>query len=324
MREKQSSGSGGADLRSLDLNLLVALDALLTERSVTGAAERLRLSEPAVSRALGRIRRTLADPILVRAGRAMVPTPHALAIEAEVRELVERVRRLFSAAHRTDVRTVTRDLTVLAHYALAAVVGPALLERAAAEAPGVTLRFLTESHVDLPVLRDGAADLELGIIGARAPEIHVQPVYDDHMIGVARVGHPMVRGRTIRVEDYARARHLSVSRRGRLTGPIDTALGELGFQRTVSASVAGFPSSLFFLQDTDLLGNIPSCATGMAERLGLAVFDLPVETPPLPYGMAWHPRNDADPAHIWLRETLRELMLAQRPAVRPASTTATK
>lgn len=307
MHRTQSS-----DLRGLDLNLLVALDALLTEQSVTGAADRLQLSEPAVSRALGRIRRTVGDPILVRAGRAMVPTPHALAIAPEVRDLVERVQRVFSAARTADVRTVTRDLTVLAHYAMAAVFGPALVERAAAEAPGITLRFLNEGHTDAPMLRDGQADLEVGIIGDRAPEIHRAPVYEDRMIGAARAGHPLLRGNTIRLEDYVRARHLAASRRGRLTGPIDDALARRGLRREVTASVAGITGSLFFLRNSDLLGNIPACARPIAERLGLTVFELPVETPPLPYALAWHPRNDADPAHRWLRETLRDIMLGAR------------
>ncbi|MGW4241608.1 LysR family transcriptional regulator [Nocardia sp. NPDC004722] len=300
------------DLRGLDLNLLVTLDALLTEHSVTGAAERLRLSEPAVSRALGRIRRSIGDPILVRAGRVMVPTPHALAIEPEVRDLVERMQRLFSAARTADVRTVTRDLTVLAHYAMAAVFGPTLVERAAAEAPGITLRFLNEGHTDTPMLRDGQADLEMGIIGDRAPEIHIAPVFEDRMVGTARADHPLLRGNTIRLADYVTARHLAASRRGRLTGPIDDALAQRGLRREVTASVAGITGSLFFLRNSDLLGNIPACARPMAEQLGLTTFDLPVETPPLPYALAWHPRNEADPAHTWLRETLRDIMLTSR------------
>ncbi|WP_040813846.1 LysR family transcriptional regulator [Nocardia concava] len=302
------------DLRGLDLNLLVTLDALLTEHSVTGAADRLRLSEPAVSRALGRIRRAVGDPILVRAGRVMVPTPHALAIEPEVRDLVDRLQRLFSATHATDIRTVTRDLTVLAHYAMAAVFGPALVERAAAEAPGITLRFLNEGHTDTPMLRDGHADLEVGIIGDRAPEIHITPVYEDHMIGAARPGHPLLRDNKIRLADYVRARHLAASRRGRRTGPIDDALATKGLRRDVTASVAGITGSLFFLRNSDLLGNIPSCARPLAHQLGLTTFDLPIETPPLPYAMAWHPRHDADPAHLWLRNTLREIMLASAQA----------
>ncbi|GAB2521601.1 LysR family transcriptional regulator [Nocardia heshunensis] len=304
MHRTQSS-----DLRGLDLNLLVALDALLTEHSVTGAAERLQLSEPAVSRALGRIRRSIGDPILVRAGRVMVPTPHALAITPEVRDLVERVQQLFSSARTADLRTVTRDLTVLAHYAMAAVFGPALVERAAAEAPGITLRFLNEGHTDTPMLRDGQADLEMGIIGDRAPEIHVAPVFDDRMIGAARTGHPLLRDKKIHLEDYVAARHLAASRRGRLTGPIDEALARRGLRREVTASVAGITGSLFFLRNSDLLGNIPACARPLAHQLGLATFDLPIETPPLPYAMAWHPRNDADPAHSWLRDALRDIML---------------
>src|SRR3954462_12507202 len=110
----------------LDLNLLVSLDVLLQERSVGAAAARLRLSEPAMSRTLGRIRKALGDPVLVRAGRQMVPTPHALAVRAEVSAVVERARALFAPGRDTDLRTVERTLTILSHDAVAARCAAAL------------------------------------------------------------------------------------------------------------------------------------------------------------------------------------------------------
>ncbi|MEU6587708.1 LysR family transcriptional regulator [Streptomyces sp. NPDC046881] len=293
----------------LDLNLLVALDVLLEEQSVQGAAQRLHLSEPAMSRTLGRIRKALGDPVLVRAGRRMVPTPHALAVRAEVSAVVERARALFAPVRDTDLRTVTRTFTILGHDAMAATQAAALLARAAREAPGIRLRFLSESHVDAPFLRQGTADLEVGVIDTTAPEVHVETVYEDRMLGVVRAGHPLLTGE-LTAERFAReAGHLIVSRRGRLRGPVDDALAELGLERRVVGSVGTYPASLFVLRDTDLVGLISRWGRSLATTLGLVTFDIPLRLPAVRVGFAWHPRHQADPAHAWLRDCVRELML---------------
>lgn len=300
MRVAQSSG--------LDLNLLVALEVLLEEQSVGGAARRLHLSEPAMSRTLGRIRKALGDPVLVRAGRQMVPTPRALAVRAEVSAVVERARALFAPDRDADLRTVRRTLTILGHDFIAAACGPALFARAAQEAPGVRVRFLAESHVDAPFLREGTADLEVGVLDTTAPEVHVEMLHEDRMAGVVRAGHPLLEGELTAERFATEADHLVVSRRGRLHGPIDAALAELGLRRRVVGSVGTFPVSLFVLRDTDLVGLISGWALPLAEALDLVTFEVPLPLPPLRLGMAWHPRHDADPAHAWLRRTLREVL----------------
>ncbi|GGV57814.1 LysR family transcriptional regulator [Streptomyces longisporoflavus] len=293
--------------RGLDLNLLLALDVLLDEESVSGAARRLHLSEPAMSRTLGRIRKALGDPVLVRAGRQMVPTPHALAVRAEVSAVVERARALFAGPGASDLRTVSRTLTVLGHDAIAAAYGPALFARAAQEAPGVRIRFLGESHVDAPLLRDGTADLELGVIDTTAPEVRVERLRDDRMLGVVRPGHPLLRGR-LTPERFAAADHVTVSRKGRLHGPLDTVLAERGLTRRVVGSMGSYPSSFFLLLRTDLVGLAVSWARPLTDTLGLVTFDVPLDLPVLPLGIAWHPRHDADPAHAWLRGCVREVL----------------
>ncbi|MBM7169292.1 LysR family transcriptional regulator [Streptomyces sp. G44] len=302
MRVTQSSEGAG-----LDLNLLLALDVLLDERSVSGAARRLHLSEPAMSRTLGRIRKALGDPVLVRAGRQMVPTPHALAVQAEVGAVVERARALFAGPGAVDLRTVSRTLTILGNDALAAAYGPALLARAAQEAPGVRLRFLGESHEDAPLLRQGTVDLELGVIGATAPEVRVEHFRDDRMLGVVRPGHPLLEGE-LTARRFADADHLIVSRRGRLTGPLDAALAERGLSRKVVGSVGTFAASAFMLLRTDLVGLVTAWARPLTDTLDLVTFEIPLDLPPLPLGMAWHPRHDADPAHAWLRGCARDLL----------------
>ncbi|GAA2836571.1 LysR family transcriptional regulator [Kitasatospora paracochleata] len=301
----------------LDLNLLVALDALLEEESVSGAARRMHLSEPAMSRTLGRIRRALGDPVLVRAGRSMVPTPHALAIRAEVRAVVERAQGLFTASGAVDLRTLTRTFTVLAHDVFAATHGAALFHRAAAEAPGVRLRFLSENHLDAPALREGIADLELGVIDSTSPEIRVEHLHQDRMLAVVRPGHPLLADGPITPERFAAARHLSISRRGRLHGPIDTALADLGLRRTVTGSVASFPAGLFVLLTSDLVGLVTARSRAIADVLGLIAFEIPLALPELPFGMAWHPRHDADPAHAWLRDRVRTLLADPGPGPGP-------
>jgi DNA-binding transcriptional LysR family regulator len=317
MRVTQSSG--------LDLNLLVALDVLLEEQSVGGAARRLHLSEPAMSRTLGRIRKALGDPVLVRAGRRMVPTPRALAVRAEVSAVVERARALFAPAD-TDLRTVTRTFTILCHDAVAAACGPDLFTRAARDAPGIRLRFLTESHVDGPFLREGTADLEVGVIDTVAPEVRVESLYEDRMVGVVRAGHPLLEGELTPERFALEADHLTVSRRGKLHGPVDEALAGLGLARRVVGSVGTFPASLFVLRATDLAGLINAWSVPLARALGLVTFDVPLRLPPVRVGLAWHPRHDADPAHGWLRGAVREILAEwpgswplRRGVVRPGS-----
>ncbi|MCX4803502.1 LysR family transcriptional regulator [Streptomyces sp. NBC_01214] len=293
----------------LDLNLLVALDVLLEEASVSRAAARMHLSEPAMSRTLGRIRKALGDPVLVRAGRVMVPTPHALAVQGEVRAVVDRARALFLTGTEVDLPTLTRTFTVLANDAFTAVYAATLFNRVTREAPGVRLRFLSESHVDVPALREGVADLELGVVDTRSPEVRVEHLTDERMLGVVRHGHPLLRGR-ITARRFAAAEHLTASRRGRLEGPVDTALAEQGLSRRVVGSVGTFPASLFVLRESDLVGLMTSQVEPLAAALGLAAFEIPLALPPLPFGMAWHPRHDADPAHAWLRACARELVPA--------------
>lgn len=290
----------------LDLNLLVALDVLLAEESVGGAARRLHLSGPAMSRTLGRIRVALGDPVLVRAGRDMVPTPRAVAIRAEVREVVSRADALFTPAGPLDLRSLDRTFTLLADDALLSVLGTTLLEWVRREAPGVALRLLPEGPGDAHALRDGQVDLEIGVVQRSAPEIHVEPLVTDDNIGVARPGHPLLDGE-VTLRRYAATEHVTASRRGVLDGPIDELLAEQGLTRRVVASVPTFTTALMTVASTDLVGR-----TGrrlhrpIIERLGLATFEIPLELPRLPVSQAWHPRNDADPAHAWLRRCVRQ------------------
>ncbi|MDT0457208.1 LysR family transcriptional regulator [Streptomyces sp. DSM 41527] len=297
---------------NIDLNLLTALDALLEEQSVTAAADRLGLSGPAMSRALGRIRRTIGDPVLVRAGRHMVPTPRALEIRAEVRRVVEAAYGVLAPSPPADPAQLTRVFTLSANDLVVTALGPRLVARVADEAPQVVVRFLGESHIDVPLLRDGAADLELGVIDSHEPEIRRKELFVDHMVAVVREGHPLTTGK-LTARRFADAPHLNFSRRGRLTGPLDAALAERGLRRTVIATVPTFAASLLMVRDTDAVGLVNARTGGSTVRvLGLRTLPIPFALPQMTMEMAWHPRHEADAGHRWLRgmvhRTVRELL----------------
>ncbi|MFB7873737.1 LysR substrate-binding domain-containing protein [Nocardia sp. NPDC056064] len=297
----------GMSLSNIDLNLLVALDALLEEGSVNGAAARLHLSGPAMSRTLGRIRIALADPILVRTGRSMTPTPRAVAIRSEVRELVERVGLLFAPVAEIEPSTLVREFAIQIDEALVAVFGGELLAAVARTAPGVSLRFLGEGAVTEGGLRGGAVDLEVGQITGAAPEVLVEPLFADRIVAIVRPGHRLADGAPT-VRDFAAADHLSTSRRGRRAGPIDAALAELGLRRRVVASAPNFTAGLFLVRDSDLVGVAGERAhRGLLASLGLVSVPVLLPVPPVEIAMAWHPRHAADGEHRWLRERVRDV-----------------
>ncbi|QLE71173.1 LysR family transcriptional regulator [Streptomyces rectiverticillatus] len=306
-KEAAESPSPAGRLANVDLNLLVALDALLAEESVTAAADRIGLSGPAMSRTLGRIRRALGDPVLVRAGRRMVPTPRALAIRSEVRRVLADAHSLFTAAP-ADPATLERVFTLSSHDSHVMAFGAPLLGRAAREAPGVTLRFLAEDASGVPSLRDGALDLEIGVIDRNEPEIRVEPLMTDRMVGVARPGHPLLEA-PVTLRRYAAASHLLDSRRGRLSGPIDEALAARGLRRRVVGTAPTFASALFVIAGSDAVGLLQDRIGGpAAAALGLQTFEIPLDLPPVTISMAWHPRHEADRGHQWLRDVVRDMV----------------
>ena len=288
-----------------DLNLLVALDALLEECSVGRAAQRLHTSAPAMSRTLSRLRRKLDDPVLVRAGHTMVPTPRALAMRAQVREVVSAAAAVFAPPPTVDPAQLTTTFSLQIGDGLVSTIASRLLVRIRAEAPLVTLRFVADSHEDTHSLRAGTVDLELGQIGNGEPEVHTEELVTEQMVGVVRAGHPLTRQR-VTLKRYADAEHVVFSRRGRLRGPIDDLLAERGLTRRVVACAPSPAGGLFLVKNSDLVGLLPpGIGHSAIESLQLKTFEIPLPLPPLTIGMAWHPRNDADGAQRWLRQLVR-------------------
>jgi len=289
-----------------DLNLLITLDVLLTEGSVAGAARRLRLSPSAMSRALARLRETMGDPLLVRAGRGLVPTPRALELRERVAQLVQEAQAVLRPAAALDLAQLVRTFSLRTSEGFAENFGPALIARIGAEAPGVRLRFVHKSNKDSQPLRDGSVDLETGVVdAATAPELRMQTLLRDRFVGVVRQGHPLCKGK-ITPERYAAGGHIYVSRLGRDRGPIDEALQQLGLERKIVTIVDGFATALALARSSDLIASVPERHTGNL-REGMHSFAIPVPTPELTVSLLWHPRLEADLAHRWLRGCVREV-----------------
>ncbi|OOV92297.1 MULTISPECIES: LysR family transcriptional regulator [Pseudomonas] len=289
-----------------DLNLLITLDVLLAEGSVARAAQRLRLSPSAMSRALARLRAATGDPLLVRAGRGLVPTPRALQLREQVSQLVQDAHAVLRPAHTLDLGEVVRTFTLRTSEEFVERFGPALLARIAQDAPGVRLRFVHKSDKHSALLRDGGVDLETGVVDVGAsPEVLTQALFRDRLVGVVREGHPLSRG-PLSAARFAEGQHVYVSRRGQDRGQIDDALEAQGLVRQVSIVVAGFNTAIALARGTDLIASVPERYITVPPR-GLHCFELPVTLPPFTVAMLWHPRQDADLAHRWLRTCLREV-----------------
>jgi DNA-binding transcriptional LysR family regulator len=289
-----------------DLNLLVTLDVLLAEGSVAKAARRLKLSPSAMSRALARLRAATGDPLLVRAGRGLVPTSRAVELSAQAGRLVQEAEAVLRPAERLDLGRLNRSFTLRNSDGFVENFGPALLARVADQAPGVQLRFVPKPDKDSGPMRQGAVDLETGVVGgSTGPEVRAQALFHDRFVGVVRTDHPLSDGR-ITAARFAAGRHILISRRGLDRGPVDDALELAGLTRTIATMVGGFAEALALARGSDLIATVPERYTGTL-RDGLFSFALPVRLTPLTISLLWHPRLDADPAHRWLRGLVRDV-----------------
>ncbi|MDB5651661.1 MAG: transcriptional regulator, LysR family [Hyphomicrobiales bacterium] len=295
-----------------DLNLLVTLNVLLAEGSVARAAQRLRLSPSAMSRALSRLRETTGDPLLVRAGRRLVPTPRALELRDQVEQLVRDAEAVLRPAENFELGQLVRTFTLRTSEGFVESFGPDLIARVTQQAPGVRLRFVQKPDKDSAPLRDGIVDLETGVVGkTTGPELRAQALFRDRFIGVVRMGHALSQDEITPVR-YAAGRHVLVSRRGLEESPIDKAMEPFGLKRDIATIVGGFSAALALARGSDLIASVPERHTENL-RAGMHSFSLPVAAPDVTVSLLWHPRLDADPAHRWLRECVREACSKKGP-----------
>lgn len=287
-----------------DFNLLVTLDVVLAEGSVTRAARRLGLSPSAMSRSLARLRETTGDPLLVRAGRGLVPTPRALELRERVARIVQDAEAVLRPAEAPDLARLDRTFTLRTSEGFVENFGPELIARVATDAPRVRLRFVAKPDKGAAPLREGTVDLETGVVEpASGPELRAQALFRDRLVGVVRRGHALSRGEVTRGR-YLAGRHVSVARDGTRQWPVDDVLAELALARDVVTVVGGFATAVGLARASDLVASVPERHTANL-RDGMHTFPLPIATPEFTVSMLWHPRLDADPSHRWLRGLVR-------------------
>ena len=294
------------DISEIDLGLLVTLDVLLAERNVTRAAVRLRLSQPALSARLARLRALFDDPLLIPAARGMTPTAKALELEQPLRAALQQVRGVVTAGRGFDPRKDPFTLHIAASdYTQAAVlIDFALAVRQRAPRARVALRALDlaslESQVEL-----GAVDLAL-VNAVEAPaSLHARPLFQETYVAITRKAHPIA-GRALTPQAFTRLEHIIVSPRGGgFTTPVDAALQALGLHRNTVVSTSSFLFVLEMVARSDLVALVPRRLVPR-RRHHLRVYEPPIPVDGFTILMAWHHRAHHDPRQKWIRQQLLE------------------
>jgi DNA-binding transcriptional LysR family regulator len=304
----------GIDLRALDLNLLVALDALLRQGNVTAAARDLGVTQPALSRTLQRLRDTLGDPLLVRVGRGVVPTDRARALAEPLADALRAVQRVFSPPDEFDPGTARGELTIglgdEAQFAFADAIVGAIW----AHAPHVDIRVRALTAASLDEGRRGVLDFAIGPDLSPLPAIAgsvdyrdfvVKHLYTRRFVVVSSARNPR---RSLTLAQYLAAHHVIVGFDGGGRGFVDDLLAAEGHTRRVAATVTSFSSAVNLVANTDLLATVPLELVRVSNAAVVAV-EAPFPLPTLPMLCVWHPRRTADPRHRFLREVVMRAVI---------------
>ncbi|MBD2777015.1 LysR family transcriptional regulator [Iningainema tapete] len=297
------------DMSAIDLNLLVAFEALFEERSVTGAAKRLHLGQPAMSAALGRLRTVFEDELFIRIGKEMQPTSKALEIASEILAALELIRHTIKSSQVFDPVSSQRSFTMGSPDYTSYVVIPPMLEFCSQKASGLNFRLIGYEKDSVgELLERGTIDIALGVFPN--PPLHTNntPLFQEHFVGIARKGHPAIINGSMFVETFASLPHALVTLRRDATGEIDKALARLDLQRRIAITIPHMLVLPAIIAKNDLIAAIPyRVAARFASLHCLEIFELPVQTEPWAVSMLWSKLADKDPANSWLRQTLKTI-----------------
>jgi DNA-binding transcriptional LysR family regulator len=300
------------NIRAFDLNLLLAFESLMIERNVTRAAQRSGLSQPAMSNALARLRRTLDDPLLVRTPEGMKPTPVAQSLIISVRTALDELRAAFEEKPTFDAATSHRTFRLLTNDYVEIVLLAPLVKEIHRKASGVTLRVDRPRNLFQPPASSSLADsfdLAIGFFPdalSLDTNLRSELLWQESNVCITRAGHPVIRGK-LSLKQYALAHHVAVFYKPEGVGIIDSLLEQNGYSRRSVVLVPHFASVAFMVRDSDLIATIPErLATQFNETLKLQMLPVPVAIPPFRMMLLWHERNHTDPAHTWLRNLVAE------------------
>jgi DNA-binding transcriptional LysR family regulator len=297
------------NLQTLDLNLLLVFEALMDERNVTRAAKRVGLSQPAMSNALARLRRTFDDPVLVRTPDGMLPTPRAQALIVPVRTALAQLRGALEERPAFDPAASQRIFHLLANDYVELLLLPQVSAELQQQAQEVKLHVYRPRNLFHPPTAIDLADsfdLALGFFPdalTLESEIRSAVLWEERNVCLARTNHPAIRGE-ITLQQYAAAQHVAVFYKAQGAGLIDTLLEQQGLARRVALLVPHFVSAPFVVAASDLIATVPKRLAQRFVELSLQVLPVPLEMPPFRLTLLWHERFDHDAAHTWLRELL--------------------
>ncbi|MDI3286074.1 LysR family transcriptional regulator [Polyangium sp. 15x6] len=294
-------------LRAVDLNLLTVLDALLVERSVTRAADRLGMTQPAVSNALTRLRLLFDDELFVRHGKAMAPTPRALSLAGPIRKALELIQASLAHADAFDC-TANRTFTLGLQDIGEAILLPRFLQRLEQLGAGIRLDIRREPGAALhDEMRLGKVELVLDYVVISGEEFRRKRVLDLTMVPLVRRDHPVV-GESLTLDEFLGLEHLILEPREGQTNPSEQALAVLGRSRHVRMQVPHFLSMPLLVSRSNLVCTMPLPLARLCEQhFPVRAVSCPLPVGPIPFFMMWHAHQDADPAHQWLRQTIVEL-----------------
>src|SRR5262245_28893408 len=302
-------GITAVNLSGIDVNLLVAFDALVHERSVTRGATRVGLSQPAMSNALSRLRALFCDPLLVRVGREMSPTRHALDLAGPIhRALVDLQHAVDSTTTFDPARSARTIRLALTDY-VATVLLPTLIRCLTRTAPSIDIETQPlDGTLPAEELRSGRLDLAFGNFPQPVSSpLRQQPLFREGFVCLVRRGHPMVRTR-LTLRRFVALQHVLVSPRGERSGVVDRLLGARGLERRVAFTTSHFMVAPTVVSQTNLITTVPRrAAEVLGRRLRLRLFEPPLRIPPFEISMVWHGRTDEEPLAHWFREEVRRI-----------------
>ena len=293
------------NLRSLDLNLLLVFDAIYAERSISKAALKLNLSQPAVSNALARLRERLNDPLFERNSQGMSPTPRAKVLKEPIHQALDLIERGLRSDDKFDYASSDREFVIAVEDYGETVILPRLVDWLANAAPDVRIVIRPEpSGLLTEAMRDGSVDLALDYFSLSNSGFNNKCVLTESLVSLTRQDHPEI-GERLSLESYLEQRHVVITARGRTPAMIDHALSKQGLKRKISVAVPHFLSMPTIVQSSNMICTMPRrMAYKYADHFRLKVHTVPVDTQKFPVYLIWHDSFDADPGHQWLRNHL--------------------
>lgn len=298
------------NLSRVDLNLFVVFDAIYREGNLTRAADTLHLSQPAVSHALGRLRERFDDPLFERSGKGVAPTPLAKAIVGRVRAALQDLESTLTEGLAFDPAQARRVFTLAARDVMESTALPPLMARLQQQAPGIQLRSVRVARRDMEnALSSGQIDFSADVLLPVSDEIEHQPIGEEELVVLMRQAHPLADGEW-NLEAYLSARHVLVSSRSEGPGVEDFALTRLGKVREIALRCQNYYAAAQVVRAADLLLTLPaSYAQDLVQQLpGQMIRPLPLALAPLELHLYWHRKASRDPAVMWLKEQMVDLL----------------